>query len=112
MDKNKSMLETSRDILNLVLSLSVAIFVFFLCWALFYLIASARRTFRLIRRVEQGVEKAEALIDLIKEKVSSSASYLILLSNLVKKGMEFAEKRRDDKHSEEDDDKKSKKGKK
>jgi hypothetical protein len=56
-------------------------------------IAGARRAFKLVKRIEQGIEKAESLIDLIRDKVSSSATYLNLLSNLVKKGMDFAEKR-------------------
>lgn len=100
------MLESSRDLLNLVAAISIAVLVFFLCWALFYVISSARRTFRLIKRVEKGVEKAESLIDLIRDKISSSASYLLLISNLIKKGIEFAENRKDSK--QEDDNKKSK----
>jgi hypothetical protein len=87
------MLENSKDLLNIVSAISIATLVFFICWALYYVIASARRTFKLVKRIEQGVEKAESLIDLIKDKVSSSATYLNILSNLVKKGMDFTEKR-------------------
>lgn len=87
------MLENSKDVLNIVSAISIAILVFFLCWALYYVIAGVRSTFKLVKRVEQGVEKAESLIDLIRNKVSSSATYLSLLSNLVKRGMDFAEQR-------------------
>jgi hypothetical protein len=87
------MLENSKDVLNIISAVSIAALVFFLCWALYYVIASARRTFKLVKRIEESVEKAESLIELIKSKVASSATYLSLLSNLVKKGMDFAEKR-------------------
>ena len=53
------------------------------------------------------MEKAESLIDLIKDKVSSSASYLMILSNLVKKGFDFAEQRQERKRSASEDKKKS-----
>jgi hypothetical protein len=88
------MFETSRDILNLVLSASIGVLVFFLCWSLYYFIASAQRIFRLIKHVEQSVGKAEALLDLVKEKISGSASYLMILGELFKKGVEFAKSRR------------------
>jgi len=99
------MLENSKDVLNIVSAISIAALAFFLCWALYYIIASVRSTFKLVKRIEQGVEKAESLIDLIRDKVSSSATYLNLLSNLVKKGMDFAEKRNNRKR--ENNDKKS-----
>lgn len=87
------MLENSNDILNIVSAISIATLVLFLCWALYYVIAGVRSTFKLVKRIEQGVLKAESLIDLIRNKVSSSATYLSLLSNLVKRGMDFAEQR-------------------
>ena len=88
------MFETSGDILNWILAASSGVLVFFLCWALYYFIASAQRIYRLIKQVETGVTKAENLIDLIKEKLSSSASYLAILGELLKRGMEFAKDRR------------------
>lgn len=93
------MLENSKDVLHIVAAVSIATLVFFICWSLYYVIASARRTFKLIKRVERGVEKAEDLIDLIRDKVASSATYLNLLSNLVKKGIDFAERRSERKKS-------------
>src|SRR5680860_534550 len=97
------MFETSRDILNWVLAASSGVLVFFLCWALYYFIASAQRIYRLIKQVETGVTKAENLIDLIKEKISSSASYLAIFGELLKRGMEFAKDRKQKNDRQEDD---------
>ena len=105
------MFETSTDILNWVLAISALTLTFFLCWALYYFIASAQRIFRLIKHIEQSIEKAEALLDLIKEKVNNSASYLMILGELLKKGIEFA-KERTKRHFSENDDDFSKKTKK
>jgi len=87
------MFETSRDILNWVLAASSGVLVFFLCWSLYYFIASAQRIYRLIKHVETGVEKAESLMDLIKEKISSSTAYLAVFGELLKRGMDFAKER-------------------
>jgi len=111
----KFMFETSRDVLNWVLAASAGALAFFLCWSLYYFIASAQRIFRLIKRVEEGLEKAENLIDLIKEKISGSASYLMILGELLKRGVKFAQDRRqrrrdrDDEADDEADDKEEKK---
>jgi len=96
------MFETSRDILNWVLAASSGVLVFFLCWALYYFIASAQRIYRLIKQVETGVTKAENLMDLIKEKISSSASYLAIFGELLKRGMEFAKDRKQKNEDQED----------
>ncbi len=112
---HKFMFETSRDILNWVLAASAGALAFFLCWSLYYFIASAQRIFRLIKHVEQGVAKAEALLDLIKDKISGSASYLMILGEILKRGVEFAKSKRrrnDDDFDDEDEPVKSKKKKK
>lgn len=88
------MIISSKDILNLVAAISIATLVFFLCWALYYIISTVRSSFKVVKKVEKGVDKVESLIDLIKEKISSSTSHLILFSNLIKKGIDFFEKRK------------------
>lgn len=93
------MLESSKDILNIVAAISIATLVFFLCWALYYVIFSARKTFKLVKRTEKSIEKFESLIDLIKDKISGGSAYLSLLSSLVKKGMDFADYRARKKNS-------------
>ena len=92
---NKIMFATSHDILNWVLAASSGVLVFFLCWSLYYFIASAQRIYRLIKQVEKGVTKAESLMDLIREKISSSASYLAVFGEILKRGMEFAKDRKE-----------------
>lgn len=88
------MIENSKDILNLIAALSIATLAFFICWALYYLISTARSGFKVVKKVERGIDKAESLIDLVKEKISSSASYLMILSNLVQKGIDIFENRK------------------
>lgn len=109
---NKIMFATSHDILNWVLAASSGVLVFFLCWALYYFIASAQKIYRLIKQVERGVDKAESLIDLIRDKISSSATYLNIFGEVLKRGMEFAKARKNTKNERENDGDKGKAKKK
>ncbi len=83
------MFETSRDILNLVLSISIAALAFFICLSLYYVITVFKKGLGLVKKAEDMASKVEMLIDLIKNKVSSSASYIFTLGELVKKVSSF-----------------------
>ncbi len=91
------MLSTSGDILNIVLAVSVAILTFFLCWAIYYFVASMQKIYRLIKRIEAGVTKAEELLDIAKGKLKNSAAYFMILGEVAKKAMEFVKDKRDKK---------------
>ncbi|MCX6794688.1 MAG: hypothetical protein NTY31_01710 [Candidatus Falkowbacteria bacterium] len=93
------MFSTSSDILNLVLAVCLALLTFFLCWAIYYFVASVQKIHKLIKRVENGVIKAEGIIDLAKDKLKNSATYFMILGEIAKKAMEFVQAKRDKKAS-------------
>lgn len=85
--------QTSGDILHLVLAVCIAVLTFFLCFALYYLISSIQRIHRVVKKVEAGVDKAQELMDLIKQKVHNSASYIMMATEIIKKVTEIAKDR-------------------
>ncbi len=91
------MFSTSSDVLNLVLSVCLISLTFFLCWAIYYFIASAQRIYKLIKRVEVGVAKAEEVIDIAKDKLKNSATYFMILGEMAKRAMEFVQEKREKK---------------
>ncbi|MCU0679761.1 MAG: hypothetical protein MUF50_00430 [Planctomycetes bacterium] len=88
------MFETSRDILNIVLSVSVAVFTFFLCWSLYYVVASFREIFKATREVQESVKKIEDLIDTIKNKVTGGFSNLMAMGEVMKRVMDFVKEKK------------------
>lgn len=90
------MFETSRDILNISISVSVVVLVIFLCVALYYLIANLKRINKISQQIEGGVDKINNLVDLIKSKIKQSSSYLLLLGNLVDKAVDFFNRKKED----------------
>ena len=98
------MFETSRDILNISISVAVVVLVIFLCVALYYLISNLKRVDKISRQVEKGIDKVDNLVDLIKDKVKQSSSYFILLGNLVEKGIDYFSRKRQERREENEDD--------
>jgi biopolymer transport protein ExbB/TolQ len=89
------MFNTSGDILNWVLAISVAALSFFLCWAIYYFIASIQGIYRLIKKVESGISKAEEILDIAKNKLKNSSAYFTILAEVAKRAMEMVGRRRD-----------------
>lgn len=91
------MFSTSNDILNLVLSVCLLSLSFFLCWAIYYFVVSVQRIHRLIKRIENGMAKAEEIIDIAKDKLKNSATYFMVLGEIAKKAMEFVQEKKEKK---------------
>jgi hypothetical protein len=91
------MLETSKDVLNIVLAISVGSFTFFLCWSLFYVAMSLRQVYRGFKSMKERFDRIDELIKALKEKIESSTSYLLLIGEGVKKLVEVMRDKRDDK---------------
>lgn len=83
------MFTSSIDILNLILAICVLLLTFFLCWSLYYFIASAQKIHSLLKRVESGVSKAEEIISVVNAKLKSGSAYLMILTEVAKQAMEF-----------------------
>lgn len=88
------MFSTSADVLNLVLSICLILLTFFLCWALYYFIASVQKIYKLIKRVESGVTKVEEIVSIAKDKLKNSATYFMILGEIAKRAMEFVQEKR------------------
>ena len=88
---------TSADLLRLVLSVCAAALTIFICWAIFYFVAGAHKIYKLIKRLEMGVTKAEEIIEIAKNKLKDSSAYFMILGEIAKKEMEFAKEKKEKK---------------
>lgn len=88
------MFSTSLDILNLVLAVCVFFLTVFLCWAIYYFIELAYTVRKITKKVENGINKAEEVVDMAREKLSNSSIYFSVLGELAKKAMEFVQSKK------------------
>lgn len=77
-------IETSKDLLFVVLAFSVLWLTIFLSWLLYYLIAIVRDAEMLIRQVKNAVGKIDELAHAAHEKMERSAASFTLIAQAVK----------------------------
>ena len=79
------MLQNSQDFLNIVKAVSLFGFVFFVCWGLYYFAMILRQGYLIIKEMRDRIKKVDDVIKAFKDKIEHSASYLLLISEGVKK---------------------------
>ena len=82
-------LESSKDILYLVLAFSILWFTAFVCWALYYLISILRDSAKLIEDVREKLDSIDSAIQGVREKLSKGAGSLSTMATGAKLLMEI-----------------------
>ncbi|MFA4819088.1 MAG: hypothetical protein WC621_04560 [Patescibacteria group bacterium] len=72
--------ETSKDILNIAIAVSVIGLSILVGWILTYCLLILRHLVRVLNGLEDGIHKASNLITLIQSKLENSASYLATIA--------------------------------
>ncbi len=93
------MFETSADILNIVKAVSIFSLALLSSWAIFYFAMILKELFKIVKDARGMFNKIEAVVDTIKEKIEHSTSYLLLMSEGVKKLVEVIGKYTDKKEN-------------
>ncbi|MEO5927228.1 MAG: hypothetical protein ABIO72_00830 [Patescibacteria group bacterium] len=106
-------LESTRDILFIVLAVATGFVAIALCWALFELATLLRKANRVVQETEQKIIRIEHGVMALKERVESSVNYLGILAEGGKAVMSMLKSRfqHDDEESDDDMPKKKKKSK-
>jgi TRAP-type C4-dicarboxylate transport system permease small subunit len=89
----KYMLETSKDVLNLVIAFCVLWFTIFLCWMLFYVVMMMKNAYQMIKQIQEKIKRIDALIETIKARVEKSVSSLAMVAQGIKQAIIFMENR-------------------
>lgn len=84
------MLETSKDLLYIVLSFAVLWLTLFISWLLYYVIMIMRDAYKIMKSVKAKLDLAEQVLKTIKERVEHSAGHLTLLVESIGKIVEHA----------------------
>jgi len=98
------MLESSREILLIVLAFCAAILTFFICWALYYIVMMLKRARAVtdevsdvVRLVKEKIERLGNLLDAVEEKLKNTAGYLPLVLKGVTDLVGYFKRRHEDK---------------
>ena len=89
----------SKDLLYVIIALSVLLFTVFSCWAIYYLARILEQTFKAVKETRDRLSAFDEIIKAIREKIEHSASYLFLIGEGVKKLVEIMKARGEKKKS-------------
>lgn len=91
------MFQSSSDLLNVVLAVSVLWVAIFLSLALFYLILLLREAHKTVHGVREKTEKFHKALENIREKIENSAAYITLGMEGVKELVRYVMDKREEK---------------
>jgi biopolymer transport protein ExbB/TolQ len=88
-------LDSSKDILYLVLAFSILLFTGFVCTMLYYVIGMLKDASETVRSVRDKLHAIDEAIRGVKEKLDHSASYLGMVAAGVKLAIGYLEKHKE-----------------
>lgn len=91
------MIETTKDILYLVISFVVLLLTIFLCWVIFYVAMILKEFKKIVFDVRRKIELVETVLNVLKDKIEHTSSYLKLLMESVGNIVEFLKDRKEEK---------------
>lgn len=78
------MLQTSQDLMFIVISFCILLFTIFIIWFLYYLIMIVRDVKRVVDNVQEKIEKTGKILELLKSKIENSSAYFVIFAKAVK----------------------------
>lgn len=91
------MLETSKDLLWIVLSFCILWFTIFVCWAIYYVIAMLKNVNDLVRDIKEKIGTVESFFTSLKDKIEKSSSSINALVNVGNQVAQYVKSRTEDK---------------
>ena len=92
------MLNTSKDILYIILSGCILLFTIFVCWAIYFMAMILREFKKIVADVRKKIELVESLIMALKEKLEHTSSHMKLLVETVANVAEYIKERHGEKN--------------
>lgn len=94
-----SFLSTSQDILFIVLAFCILWLTAFIAWFLYYAIMTVKQGYEAVHKIKEKVDAIDEIINLLKDKITNTASYVGLIVTGVKKVIDLLSKNKEEKNS-------------
>lgn len=94
-----NMLETSKDLLNIVIALAVLWLTVFLCWMIYYMAMILKRVNEVMEKVTGTLDAITGFFTKAKDKISSIGTTLATAMELGKKVVEIVKEKQEKKRT-------------
>jgi len=82
------LIQDSKDLLYVVIAFCVLLFTVFSVWLIYYMAMIMRQAYKVVKETREKINKVDEILKSLKDKIEHSASYLVLISEGVKKLVE------------------------
>lgn len=93
------MLETSKDLLYIVIAFSILWVTIFLCWMMYYFISILRNTSKITVSLREKLELVDKILKLVKDKLEKGSNHMAILSDSAIKLVGFLMEKQKEKDS-------------
>lgn len=77
------MLETSKDLLYVVVAFCILWLTVFICWGLYYMISIMRNMYKITAGVRDKLKLVDKILKIIKEKLEKGSNHMALITDSV-----------------------------
>lgn len=77
------MLETSKDLLYIVIAFCILWLTVFICWAMYYAIAMMRNMYQVTLGVRDKLALVDKILKLVKDKLEKGSNHISLIADSV-----------------------------
>lgn len=88
------LIETSKDLLFVVIAFCILWVTIFICWILYYLIMTTKRVHDTVKATKEKVDKVGEILELAKNKIESGASYVGAVVEAIVKLTDYFKKKK------------------
>lgn len=85
------MLESSKDVLFIILAFCALLFTVFICWFIYYLIAMVKNAYKVTNSIKAKLDLVEDVLKAAKNKLNSTANYISILMSGVEKVVDYVQ---------------------
>ncbi len=75
------MLETSKDLLFIVIAFCILWFTVFVCWGLYYLIMMLKNFSKMTASIREKMEIVDKILKLVHEKLEKGSNHMAVLAD-------------------------------
>jgi|SRR6056297_1782329 len=85
------LIQSSGDVLNIIIGISILALTFFVCWVLYYVARSFYNLFKITKEARDGVVKAKEVLELLKKKLSSTMALVRFVEEVSHKALDIVQ---------------------
>ncbi|MFA6322377.1 MAG: hypothetical protein WCX71_02755 [Candidatus Buchananbacteria bacterium] len=75
------MLETSKDLLMVVIAFCILWFTVFMCWAMYYLVVMLKDFSRMTTSIREKLELVDNILKLVKQKLEKGSDHMAIIAD-------------------------------